>query len=89
MQILAVVAVLTALTPLVGGYMARVYQRERVSLTALLAPVEAITYRVLRVDPAEEQGWREYARSVLLFSAGSWLLQLLPVQKPSRTTLAA
>jgi K+-transporting ATPase ATPase A chain len=76
-QILALVGVLTALTPLVGGYMARVYQGEHVALSALLAPVERIVYRLFRVDGSEEQGWKEYARALLLFSAAGWLMLYL------------
>ena len=76
-QILALVGVLTALTPLLGGYMARVYQGEHVWLTAFLAPVERIVYRLFRVDGSEEQGWKEYARALLLFSAASWLMLYL------------
>ena len=66
-QILALVGLLTALTPLVGGHMARVYQGDRVALTALLAPVERIVYRLFRVDRSEEQGWKEYVRALLLW----------------------
>jgi K+-transporting ATPase A subunit len=40
LQIVVVVLVLTTLTPVVGGYMARVYQDERVRLTPLVAPIE-------------------------------------------------
>ena len=76
-QILALVGVLTALTPLVGGYMARVYQGEHVWLSALLAPVERIVYRLFRVDGSEEQGWKENARALLLFSAAGWLMLYL------------
>src|SRR5664279_6543663 len=76
-QILVLVGVLTALTPLVGGHMARVYQGDRVALTALLAPVERIVYRLFRVDRSEEQGWKEYVRALLLFSAASWLMLYL------------
>jgi K+-transporting ATPase ATPase A chain len=76
-QILALVGVLTALTPLLGGYMARVYQGDRVALSALLAPVERIAYRLFRVDGCEEQGWKEYARALLLFSAAGWLVLYL------------
>ena len=76
-QIIALVAVLTGLTPLVGGYMAKVYQGERVALTAPLGLIERAVYRVLRVDSGEEQGWKQYARSVLLFSAASWLMLYL------------
>ena len=38
--------VLTALTPPLGAYMARVFQGERVLLTPVLGPVERLTYRV-------------------------------------------
>jgi len=76
-QILALVAVLTALTPLLGGYMARVYQGERLALSGLLGPVERIVYRVFGASPEEPQGWKEYARSALLFSAASWLMLYL------------
>jgi potassium-transporting ATPase potassium-binding subunit len=76
-QIVALVAVLTALTPLLGGYMARVYQGERLALTRVLAPVERVAYRICRVTAGEEQGWKEYARSLLLFSAAGWLVLYL------------
>jgi K+-transporting ATPase ATPase A chain len=73
-QILALVAVLTALTPLLGGYMAKVYEGERVALSAVLGPVERGVYRVIGVAAGDQQGWKQYARSTLLFSAASWLL---------------
>jgi K+-transporting ATPase ATPase A chain len=72
-QILAFVAVLTALTPLLGGYMARVYEGDRHALGAILAPVERLVYRAGRLHPEEGQGWREYARAVLVFSLVTWL----------------
>ena len=56
LQIALYLAVLTALTPLLGGYMARVYSGERVLLTPLVAPVERLLYRLLRVDPAPRTG---------------------------------
>ncbi len=77
LQIALLVGVLTALTPLLGGYMARVYQGERLALTAILGPVERFVYRLLRVDRLDEQGWKAYAGSVLMFSAASWLLLYL------------
>jgi potassium-transporting ATPase potassium-binding subunit len=74
MQIVALVAILTGLTAVVGGYMARVYSGERVGLTRIVGPVERATYRLFWVDPRREQGWKEYVRSLLLFSAASWLI---------------
>ena len=93
LQIVVLVVLLTALTPLLGGYMARVYQGEHVALSAIFAPVEGFAYRLFRVDRAEEQGWQVYARSLLIFSAASWLMlylvlctQGLPLLNPQRFT---
>jgi potassium-transporting ATPase potassium-binding subunit len=72
-QIAFYLAVLTALTPLLGGYMARVYRSEHVFLTPVLGPVERLTYRLLRVDPTVEQDWKAYARTTLVFSVLFWL----------------
>ena len=52
---------LLAFVPLLGGYMARVFTGERVFLSPVLGPLERLTYRVLRVDPAVSQGWKAYA----------------------------
>src|SRR5919198_6108473 len=66
-------AVLVALVPLLGGYMARLYTGERVFLTPVLGPVERLLYRVMRVNPEEGQDWKRYARSLLVFSLLFWL----------------
>ncbi len=68
LQIGIYVAVLTVLTPLIGGYMARVYRGE----VTLLAPIERGIYGLLRVDPGLGQDWKSYARSVLVFSGLFW-----------------
>ncbi len=72
-QILLYLAVLTALVPLLGGYMARVYMGRRVVLQRVLGPVERGFYRAVRTDPDREQDWKAYGRSVLVFSALFWL----------------
>jgi K+-transporting ATPase ATPase A chain len=72
-QIGLYLVVLTALTPLVGGYMARVYQGERVLLSPLLGPLERLTYRLIRANPAVEQDWKAYARTTIVFSAVSFV----------------
>src|SRR5664279_1987522 len=81
-QIVIFLVVLTALTPLLGGYMARVYQGGEVGAyrgpqvwpARVGAPVERRLYRLLRVAPEEEQDWKSYARSMLLFSLAGWLV---------------
>jgi potassium-transporting ATPase potassium-binding subunit len=72
-QIVLFFVVLTALTPLVGGYMARVFGGERVFLTPVLGPVERLFYRLLRTDPEREQDWKGYARTVIVFNLLSFL----------------
>ena len=72
-QIVVLIAVLTLLAPLLGGYMARVYQHDRIGLAHVLGPLERLLYRAVRVDESEEQSWVQYARSLLPFSAASWL----------------
>ena len=51
LQLAFFVAVLTALTPLLGGYMARVYKGERVFLTPIFGPVERLVYRLFGRSP--------------------------------------
>jgi K+-transporting ATPase ATPase A chain len=71
------VVVLTALTPALGMYMAKVYSGDRVFLTPLLAPIERAFCRVIGARREADQDWKEYARSALVFSAISWLLLYL------------
>jgi K+-transporting ATPase ATPase A chain len=66
-------AVLTALTPLLGAYMARVYTGEPVLLSRVVGPVERVTYRLIGANPAVQQDWRAYARTALVFSAVSFV----------------
>jgi potassium-transporting ATPase potassium-binding subunit len=81
-QIAFFLAVLTALVPLLGGYMARVYMGRRVVLERVLGPVERLFYRAVRTSPDREQNWKQYATTVLVFSALFWvvLYVLLRVQ---------
>ena len=73
LQIAIFCGLLVAAMPLLGGYMARVFTGERVFLTPVLAPVERLSYRLLRVDPERGQNWKQYARSLLVLSLVFWL----------------
>jgi K+-transporting ATPase ATPase A chain len=83
LQIAFFVGVLTILTPVLGAYMAKVYSGERVFLTPLLAPVERLFYRAIGTRTENGQDWKSYARSVLVFSALSWLLLYLILRTQS------
>jgi len=50
-QIVVFFAVVVAITPLLGAYMARVYTGERVLLARVLGPCERGIYRVIRACP--------------------------------------
>jgi K+-transporting ATPase ATPase A chain len=71
-EIVLYFAVLTALTPPLGAYMARVYREEPILLERVLGPLERGLYRVIGVDPRRGQDWKAYARSVLVFSVVFW-----------------
>jgi len=74
-QIVFYLVVLTALTPPLGAYMARVFEGRRIpGLSRVLGPVERGTYRLLRIDAAREQSWKAYCAAVLAFSAASFVL---------------
>ncbi|MCW3049613.1 MAG: kdpA [Solirubrobacterales bacterium] len=68
LQIAVFCAILIAVVPLLGAYMARVFSDERVLLTPVLAPVERGLYRVFGIDPERGQDWKAYARSLLIVS---------------------
>jgi K+-transporting ATPase ATPase A chain len=76
-QPLLLLLVVIVITPPLGRYIARVMEGERSFLHPVLAPVERLTYRALRVQPDREQTWKPYARSLLAFSVVSILVLYL------------
>ncbi len=68
------VIILTVLALPFGRYMAAVYTGGHTWLDPILGPVERVLYRSIRTDPSEGQDWREYAKSLLIFSLVGWLL---------------
>mgnify|MGYP002713616599 CR=1 FL=1 len=67
-QIVLYLVLLTALTPPLGEYMARVFSGGKTAASAVLGPLERGIYRVCGVDPAREQHWTGYAASLLAFN---------------------
>ena len=84
LQIALYVAVLTALVPLLGAYMARVYQGEHVALARLFGPVERLVYRLCGIDPDREQRWNVYALSLLTRKEPPLTPELLRVAERTR-----
>ncbi|MEO8075077.1 MAG: potassium-transporting ATPase subunit KdpA [Acidobacteriota bacterium] len=71
LQILFFLLAIFLVTPLLGGYMARVFTRRRTWLDPVLRPFERLVYRLTGVDETHDMRWTEYAGAVLLFSAVS------------------
>jgi len=68
------VGLLTAFAIPFGSYLAAVYTGERTILDPVLRVPERLLYRILRVDPNNGQNWKQYAKSLILFSLFGWLL---------------
>ncbi|HTU77967.1 MAG TPA: potassium-transporting ATPase subunit KdpA [Solirubrobacteraceae bacterium] len=69
--------VLTALSIPLGGYMAKVYTGQRVFLSPIFAGPERLLYTLLRADPERAQDWKQYAKSLIVFSLFGWLFLYL------------
>ncbi len=73
-QILLFFAIVALITKPLGKFMTRVFNRERTFLDPALRPIERLLYKLTRVDENHEMGWKEYAVSMLLFSAVSMVV---------------
>src|SRR6478752_3968159 len=71
LQILFFLLAIFLVTPVLGGFMARVFTRQRTWLDPVCRPIERLVYRLTGVDESHEMRWTEYAVAVLLFSVVS------------------
>ena len=77
-QYLLFLVVVTALVKPLGGYMERVFSREKTVLDRLCLPVERLIYRFSAIDPDLEMTGKEYATCFILFGfVGTLLLYAL------------
>jgi K+-transporting ATPase ATPase A chain len=72
-QLFVLVALLGAVVPITGIYLARVYGAGNEEVVAApgdrwFGPVERLIYRLCGIDPSTEQRWTGYLRSLLAFS---------------------
>jgi len=66
-QIALYLVALIIFAPVLGSYMARVFQGERHILKSLLKPIEKSIYRLISCD-GEEMDWKKYTYSLLFFN---------------------
>jgi potassium-transporting ATPase potassium-binding subunit len=76
-QLIALIVVIGVTAPLLGRYMANVYEGGPSRLDRVFGPVERLIYRACRIDPEREQRWNIYTLSVLAFSVVGFLLLYL------------
>jgi K+-transporting ATPase ATPase A chain len=70
-------AVILVLTKPVGGFLGRVFNRERTLLDPVLVPFERFVYRLTGISPDKEMRWTEYGFAMLLFSGVSLVVLYL------------
>jgi potassium-transporting ATPase potassium-binding subunit len=76
-ELAALIALLAVTAPLLGRYMAHVYEGGPSRLDKVFGPVERLMYRACRIDPEREQRWNVYTLAVLAFSVVGVLLLYL------------
>jgi K+-transporting ATPase ATPase A chain len=73
-KIAVFLGLIIALTPLLGGYMKRVFAGEKTLLDPILKPLESGIYRVCGVDAKKDQSWIEWTIVMLVVNAASLVI---------------
>ena len=73
-EILVYLAIIVAITPIVGRYMTRVFAGEKTFLDPVLRPIEKGIYRVCGVDAGKDQTWVEWTIAMLVVNAASLVI---------------
>ncbi len=74
LEVIILLALLVISTPLLGNYMAKVFQNKKAPGDRVFLPVERGLYRITGVNSEGEQRWTVYAISLMAFSLVSVLL---------------
>jgi K+-transporting ATPase ATPase A chain len=67
-QVIVYFGLLIGLTPVLGWFMAQVFEGKRTFLSGVLGPVEKWIYRLGGVKTDQEMSWKRYFCAVLLFN---------------------
>ena len=94
-QIILFMVVLTVSVPILGTFMANVYEGKKTLLSPVLFWLESGLYKISGVDPKTEMDWKAYSLSVIIFSLFSFLLlyallrlqTILPVNPAAMTEI--
>lgn len=85
-QIILFLTILTGLTPFLGNFMFKVFTGKEHIMLPVLGWLERLMYKITRVNPAQETGWKAYTAGLLIFNmigfAFLFLIQLIQVWLP-------
>ncbi len=74
LELVIYLGALALITKPLGIYLSRVFDANgKTFLDPIFRPLEKLTYWIFRVDPAKEQGWKQYTFAMLIFSLVSCL----------------
>ncbi len=74
LQIALYCVLLLLITRPIGGYMARVFNGERTTLSLVLQPIERAIYRLCGIEETQEQHWTGYAIAMLAFTLAGFVV---------------
>ncbi|MGE4107716.1 MAG: potassium-transporting ATPase subunit KdpA [Bacteriovoracia bacterium] len=67
-QVVITLVTLAVCTPILGTYMAKVFEGQRTLLSRVARPLEVLLYKLGGVSEREEMSWRGYAKALLWFN---------------------
>ncbi|KYG69865.1 ATPase [Bdellovibrio bacteriovorus] len=67
-QVFLTLGVIVVATPVLGGYMAKVFQGERTWLSSGLRPLETFIYKACGINESCEMDWKQYSIALLFFN---------------------
>ena len=77
LQYVLYVGILVAFSIPLGFYISKVMDGEKTLVSRVLGPVERGIYKLLRIDPEEDMGWKKYLAAALLFNFFGFIVLLL------------
>ncbi len=83
-QLVALVVLLAVTAPLLGRFIAHVYEGGPSKLDRVFGPVERLIYRACRIDAEREQRWNVYTISMLAFSVVGVVLAVCDAADPEQ-----
>lgn len=76
-QLALYLVALIGLTPILGKFMALVFEGKRNVLSPIIGPVEQLIYKVAGIKPTQEMSWVGYAGALLAFNLIGGLVTLV------------